>query len=559
MIVSGEAPERVVWQERTLSALLDLTAAAHGARTATIDGDERMTWGELRERVIAIAKGMLAVGLRPGDHVGLFLPNCAEFLILWLAAARIGAVTIPFNTRYGRFELEHVLRDSDARAIFLRDGFLNIDAAGLLAEIDPLSRPDEFPRLRHIRSIGAEGRWPSLDALAEEGAKVAREEVDSMARSVSPGDTAIIVYTSGSTGAPKGVMHSHNVLRNECAIAEWLAVDESSVILGHMPFFHVAGGFSALLPALLTGASVVFVDHWDPSAALRLIEERRISIFGGIATHYLDLVEHPGLADADLSSLKTGWMGGALNPRELIEAVHERLPLKVFPVYGMTETTSVTTYPRWHDPFEVYLAGQGVPISDFELKTIDVETGAELGPGESGEVCVRGHLVMQGYYKQPTATAEALDAEGWFHTGDVGRLAESGHLAIVGRTKDMFIVGGNNVYPAEIETTLLAFPEVTRAQVVAVPDERLGEVGFAFVQASEGEAPTEAALTEWARGRLAAYKVPRHWAFIDDWPLLENGKVDRLALQARAIEQLDLDELAERRLLKEPGTGGRAA
>lgn len=557
MIVSGSAPKRIVWTERTLVEQLAVTVAAHGERTATIDGESRRTWSELQARSRQIARGLLAASLRRGDHIGLFLPNCADFLSLWLAAAHVGAVAVPFNTRYGAFELEHILHDSDVRFLFLVDGFLSVDATELFDTVDPLSRPEEFPKLEQIYSLSGTSRWPTLDALIDLGSSISEESLDRAVAEVEPTDPTIVVYTSGSTGKAKGVVHSHNALRNECAIAEWLAVDEESVILGHMPFFHVAGGLSALLPPVLTGASIVFVDHWDPTTALELIERHRISAFGGIATHYIDLVSHPDLANYDLSSLRTGWMGGSMNPRELIESVQKSLPCKVFPVYGMTETTSATTYPRWDDPPEIFLSGKGFPISDFELKVVDVDTGEELDADQSGEVCVRGHLLMLGYYKLPEATAAVIDAEEWFHTGDVGRLDPSGHLAIVGRSKDMFIVGGNNVFPAEIEAALVAFSEVQHAQVVSIPDERLGEVGFAFIQPRSTSTPSEAELVEWSKQRLAGFKVPRHWDFVEDWPRLDNGKIDRIALQQRAVDSLDLDELAERRLLRDDGSGGR--
>ena len=554
MILKGLAPRRQIWQEGTLVEQLDETAEHHGDRIAFIDEGRTTTWAQMRDRSRAIARGMLAIGLARGDHVALWLPNRMDFLAIWLAAAHIGAVAIPINTRYREREFEHVLKHSDARLLFMVERFLSVDCAGILSAVAPLSRPDDFPRLERVFSLEDDTAESSVETLLALGNSVSDSDVDAAARDVRPVDTTTIIYTSGSTGVPKGVMHNHNVLRNECAITEWLDIDESSRILGHMPFFHVAGGLSALLPALITGAAVVLMDHWDPARALELIAEQKVTVFGGIATHFIDIVNYPRLTEHDISSLRTGWIGGSMNPRELMEAIQSRLRFRVFPAYGMTETTSVTTYPRWDDPLEVYLAGKGVPVSDFEVMVCDVEGGDELGPNDSGEVCVRGHPVMQGYYKMPDATAAAIDGDGWFHSGDIGRFDDAGYLSIVGRRKDMYIVGGNNVYPAEVEAVLVASNDVIHAQVVAVPDERLGEVGYAFVELVPGASLTTNSAIAFCRLRLADFKVPRHCAFVAQWPRLDNGKIDRPSLQARAIEALGLAELASRRLLRDDGS-----
>jgi acyl-CoA synthetase (AMP-forming)/AMP-acid ligase II len=552
MIVTGVPPQRYKWAEETLVDRLNSTAARFGDRLAFIDGPTVTTWAEVRERARALARGLLAIGIQRGDHIAIWLPNSAEFFIAWLASAHVGAVVIPVNTRYRQREFNYLVSHCDARVLFMIEGFLSHNYRRMVEE-GPVAQPDEFTRLEFIASFDSSGPGLTVDALVADGMGVTDEQLDSRARQVEPGDTTIIIYTSGSTGVPKGVMHSHNVLRNECAITEWLAIDENSRILGHMPFFHVAGGLSALLPALISGGSVVLLDHWDPSRALDVISEQRVSVFGGIATHFIDLINHPQLDAYDLRCLRTGWIGGSMNPREVLQAVHSRLAYQVFPVYGMTETASVTTYPRPSDELEVFLSGKGVPISDFEIKVIDVETGAELSSDASGEICIRGHVVMQGYYKMPEATAAVVDKDGWFHTGDVGRFDDDGYLSIVGRVKDMYIVGGNNVYPAEVEAVIASWEVVRHAQVIAVPDARLGEVGYAFIEAIDGEAPNLGAAIQYCESRMADFKVPRHWELVHAWPLLDNGKVNRVALQAAAIERLGLGDLAMRRLLRDDG------
>jgi fatty-acyl-CoA synthase len=324
-----------------------------------------------------------------------------------------------------------------------------------------------------------------------------------------------------------------------------MGFEPESRLLGHMPFFHVAGAFSGLLPALISGGAVVLLDHWDTRDALELIERERITVLNGIPTHFIDLLNAPELERYDTSSLRTGWIGGAANPPEVIDGVIEKLGVsRLLPVYGMTETTSVTTFPRPDDPRDVVLSGKGVPVSDFELKVVDLETGEELGVDAEGEVCVRGHSVMQGYYRDAAATGQVIDAAGWFHTGDLGVLDADGYLAITGRKSDMFIVGGSNVYPAEVELALAEHAEITQAYVVGITDHRLGEVGYAFVQRRSREL-SEVDVVEFCRNRLADFKVPRHVQFVDEWPLTATGKIQRFRLRELAAELGPTDRLAK--------------
>ena len=280
------------------------------------------------------------------------------------------------------------------------------------------------------------------------------------------------------------------------------------------------------------------MDHWDRTRALELIDREGITSFSGIPTHFIDLLTHPDRDSYDTSTLYSGWIGGASNPREVLEGAVKTLGVrKLYPVYGMTETTSVTTFPRPEDPLEVVFTGKGVPVSDFELKIVDTKSGTDLDAGVEGEVCVRGHCVMQGYYKNPEATAAVIDDDGWFHTGDLGVFDEAGYLAITGRKSDMFIVGGSNAYPAEIEAALSAHPGIVQAYVVGVPDGRLGEVGFAFVQ-RDGDGLDEAAVKAFAKARLADFKVPRHVTFVDAWPLTSTGKIERFRLKEMALQSV---------------------
>jgi fatty-acyl-CoA synthase len=532
MILTGTAPTTYPWKAWTIAGLLRETAEAHGDRLALINPDGRQhRWSEVHALSRSIAKGLAASGVKSGDHIGLWIGNQPEFLVLWLAAAHVGAITIPVSTRFTPHELAFVLGDCDPRVLFWQHDFLGRDNVATLAESETAYKA----RSDQLRVCADEPRDASsmdLDSLVRSGAYMTDEALDEITESVAPDDPTVVIYTSGSTGFPKGSLHSHNILRNECAITEYLATDTDSVTLGHMPFFHVAGGFSALLPALITGSRIVLMPKWDPTQALELIQEHRVTVFGGIATHYIDLLSHPRLKEFDVSSLRSGWIGGAFTPRQVMMGARDRLGYLPLPSYGMTETTSVTTFPKPTDPDELILSGRGTPIADFEVVVLNPETRAEAKIDEPGEVCVRGHIVMLGYLGRPDATAEVIDNDGWFHTGDTGVIGADGYLSIVGRIKEMFTVGGNNVFPIEIEKHLNDHPDVQQAYVVPVPDDRLGDVAFAFVEVMPSAPLDAAALHEYCRASLTSYKVPREFIFVDTWPTVESGKINKRQLKA---------------------------
>lgn len=533
MIVSGPPSRRYVWEPITIVEQLERTVTACGANEAVVGPERRLTWNELRDEARSFAKALVAAGIERGDHIAVWLPNQIEWVVAWFGAAYAGAVVIPINTRYKTEEVRYILRQSDSKLLLMRSSFLVIDFRPMLESLlRPSNAAEALTELRTVVTLGepAEDQVSLADFLAAIDS-VDDAELERRAGQVGYEDPTIIVYTSGTTGHPKGAVHSHRILRNECSITEWMDIGPESRILGHMPFFHVAGAFSGILPALTGGGAIVLMDHWDTDEALRLIRDERVTILNGIPTHFIDLLKHPALDQYDTSSLRAGWIGGAANPPEVIDGAMQKLGVRrLLPVYGMTETTSVTTFPRPDDPREIILSGTGVPVSDFEVMIADADTGEELGPNVEGEICVRGHCVMQGYYKNPEATHEVLGDDGWFHTGDLGMLNEAGYLAVTGRKSDMFIVGGSNAYPAEIELVLCGHPAVAQAYVVGVPDPRLGEVGFAFVQTHRGAAVSEAEIVQFCKGRLADFKVPRHVRFVDDFPLTATGKIQRFRL-----------------------------
>jgi fatty-acyl-CoA synthase len=544
MIVSGAAPTRYPYTACTIGSLVTGAAKQFGENLAIVDGGRRLTWADVDREVDAVARALYAEGIRHGDHMAAWLPNQLEWVLTWFAAARIGAVLIPVNTRYKLHEVDYILRQSDARLLIMRDKFLGIDFHEMLNDLCPhlaTTGPssERLPELRSIVVLGTapDGAQTWSDFLAA-GKDVDASVVRSAQELVSPDDPTIIVYTSGTTGHPKGALHSHRILRNEHSISEAMDISSSSVVMNHLPFFHVGGGFTGVLPPLITGGAMVIMDRWDVGQALRLIQDEGVTVFSGTPTHFIDVLNHPERIEFDISTLHSGWIGGANNPPQVLNDVVDVLGVdKLLPVYGMTETTSITTIPRLEDGRDVVLSGKGLPVSDFEVKLIAPDTGAELDPETEGEVCVRGHSVMQGYYKNEEATRRLIDDEGWFHTGDLGVLGEDGYLQITGRLTDLFIVGGSNAYPAEIESVLSKCPGVLQSYVVGVPHPRLGEVGYAFVQRSSRFDIDEDSLLAFCREHLANYKVPHTVVFVDEWPLTATGKIQRFVLKERAVDR----------------------
>jgi fatty-acyl-CoA synthase len=545
VIVTGDAGDRYPWEPITIAGLLERTAAEHGPREAMVQSDRRLTWAQARDAARRVGKAFIAAGVRPGDHVAVWVPNRIEWVLLWFGAAYAGAVVVTVNTRYKVEEVRYILGQSDARMLVMVDEFVGIDYLAMLARLCPdlaAGGPPnavELPELRSVVVLGAApaGTMTFADFLAAGDAAVGDEQLDATAAAVDVEDPTIVLYTSGTTGRPKGAVHSHRILRNEHSIAERMEIGRESRVMNHMPFFHVAGAFTGILPPLIAGGAMLIMERWDPGAALGLIERERATVFSGIPTHFIDVLNEPSLPDRDTSTLRSGWIGGANVAPEVVDGAIERLGMKgLLPVYGMTETTSITTMARMDDAREVVLAGKGRPVSDFEVKVADPDTGEALPAGRDGEVQVRGHLVMSGYYRNPEATAAAIEPDGWFRTGDLGRLDDAGYLSITGRKSDMFIVGGSNAYPAEIEIALSEHAAVKQAYVVGVPDARLGEVGFAFVELRQAGSATEEDIVRFCQARLADYKVPRHVRFVADWPLTAAGKIERYRLGELARE-----------------------
>ncbi len=534
------------WTGWTIGRALSRAARLWGDRPFLIDGARRLSFAETDREVDRHARGLLSAGLGRGDVIAIWLPNCVEWALLWLACARIGAAVVPINTRYRAAEVEYVLRQSRAAMLVMADRFWATDFLSVLRsflpEIDDERRrgtldPVRLPALRHVvlrgdAERGAAGSLASLltsgDALPEPILRAASDAVDAE-------DTTIIVYTSGTSGRPKGAMQAHRILRNGANIGRSRHYQAGDVVLGHMPFYHVAGSVATLIPALQFGQAVVLMHSWEPAEALALIETERVNVFGGIPTHFIDLLQTLGERRLSPDTIRSAWIGGAAVPPDVARRAVDRLGVhSLAAVYGMTETGGATTYTEWGAPIELVCANKGKQIGDFELIVADPLTGARLPACAEGEVRVRGYLVMQGYFDDEEATNAAITPDGWFRTGDLGRLGADGNLAITGRLKEMFIVGGTNAYPAEIENFIAEHPAVAQAVVCGVPDTRLGEVCFAFVEPRPDAALNPDEVIAFCRSRMADYKVPRFVHVVGELPRTATNKIERHTLQAMA-------------------------
>jgi len=516
----------------SIPAMVRDSARRFGDAEAVVDGDRRITFSELADRVTLTARALAAVGVAPGDRVAVWAPNSLEWIVAGLAITTAGGVLVPINTRFRGAEAAYVLARSRARLLFTVRGFLDTDYPALLA-----SSGVELPDLTQTVLLAGEPGDGAIgfDELLARADAVPPGEIDARVDAIGPGDPCDVVYTSGTTGNPKGVVMTHGqTLRAYNDWCTWVDVRAGDRYLIANPFFHIFGYKAGILAAVMRGATILPVAVFDAGEVLELVEREHVTVLPGPPTLYHSLLEHPDRSKRDLSSLRAMTTGAADIPVDLIRRIHEELPFeRIRTGYGLTEAGTVTG-TRPDDDYELIATTVGVALPGVEVRTVD-QSGADTPVGEPGEVLVRGDIVTRGYLDDPEATAAAIDAEGWLHTGDLGTLDASGYLRIVGRIKDMFIVGGFNAYPAEIENLLLRHPRIAQAAVIGVPDDRLGEVGKAFVVLSAGPSIDASEIIEWSRGEMANFKVPRSVEFLDELPLNATGKVMKDELRARAL------------------------
>jgi fatty-acyl-CoA synthase len=541
----------------TLPAALDATVARHGDRDAVVFPKLglRWTWRAFAAEVERAARGLLALGIRPGEHVAVWATNVPEWVVLQQATARIGAVLVTINPAYRTHELKFVLHQCDAVALFLVDQFKSSDYFAMLAEICPelaTSPPGQlaaaaFPRLRTVVTLKGTPPagcldWPALLAAAE---TVPATEVAAIQATLRPDDPINIQYTSGTTGFPKAAMLSHrNLLLNAYYVGGCQNFTERDRLCIPVPFYHCFGCSMGTLGCTVHGAAMIVPgEYFQPEDTLDAIERERATSVYGVPTMFIAELASPTLPGRDLSSLRTGIMAGSPCPIETMRQVVDRLGIREITIaYGQTESSPVITQTRTDDPLEVRCETVGRPIPGIEVKLIDPASGREVGEQTPGELCVRGHVVMLGYYHQPEATAEAIDADGWLHTGDIATRLPTGYYRITGRIKDMVIRGGENIYPREIEEFLFTHPAVEQAAVVGVPDPKYVEELCAWVKLKPDAAVTADELRTYCRDHLAHYKTPKYVQFVAAFPQTVTGKIQKFKIREQAIRDLGLDE-----------------
>jgi fatty-acyl-CoA synthase len=530
--------------------LTDAAAARWGDREALVFRDRRYTFRQIAAEVDRVARGLIAVGVRPREKVAIWLLNCPEWIFAMFALAKIGAVHVPINTRFRTVDLAQVLERSNTTTLITHDVSGPVDYLGMVRELAGLDDAGGLRRVRSARLPDLERvivvsdrthagvwNWPELlaSASAVDAVALAAREA-----AVRPGDTVFIMYTSGTTGFPKGVMRDHTLLAHLVDRYRRLQSTERDVFVNYLPLFHIFGYIDGPLGSLLTGYRQILTDAFDPDEALDLIEREGATHVDGFDTHLKLLIDAQEARPRNLTTLRTGVIaGGAASATPLVYRARTVLaPLRHLTAYGMTEVGATISLSFLDSTEEQACEASGAPCEGFEVRVIDPETGRDQPRGAPGEVVVRTRYLMQGYYRDPEATARAVDADGWFHTGDAGVLRADGHLRFVGRYKDMIKVGGENVDPTEVESYLATYPGVRQAAVVSYPDARLGEVGVAFVQRAPGGAPAADDLIAHCRGRIASFKIPRHVFVVDELPMTSSGKVQKARLRDEARERL---------------------
>ena len=526
--------------EQTIGDNLEATVAKFGHREALVVPHQniRQTYREFNSTVDQVAKGLMARGIEIGDRVGMWSPNFAEWTYTQYATAKIGAIQVNVNPAYRTSELEYALEQSGCKMLITMTEYLTSTYRDMVEEVSP-----RVPGLESVVYFDTED-WQQLK---DDGAAVSDEAFRERASSLSAHDPINIQYTSGTTGFPKGATLSHaNILNNAQFVGAACAYDETDRVAIPVPFYHCFGMVMGNLGCTVVGATMVIpCPTFDPRAVLQVCHDEACTSLYGVPTMFIAELGVPELASFDLSHLRTGIMAGSPCPVEVMRRVIDEMNMsQVTIAYGMTETSPVSTQTSATDSVEVRVSTVGRVLPHAESKIVDPETGETVERGEGGEYCTRGYHVMLGYWNNDKLTREAIDEDGWMHSGDLATMDEDGYVNIIGRIKDMIIRGGENLYPREIEEFLLTHEAVVDAQVIGVPDERYGEELMAWVQLAAGTSLTEDELRAHCRGKIAHFKIPRYISFVDDFPMTVTGKVRKIEMREKAIADLGLDVAA---------------
>lgn len=515
------------------------------------DRNLRFSYAEFNERVNKLAKGLMYMGVTPGDKVGVWANNVPDWTTFMFATAKIGAILVTINTNYKLAELEYLLQNADINTLCLIDGYRDSDYVNMVFELVPELKTqsrenlnsEKFPKLKNVVFIGQQkhrGMYNTAELILL-GEHLDDLELEVVKSEINTHDVVNMQYTSGTTGFPKGVMLSHhNILNNGYSAGQCMKYTADDRLLLCVPLFHCFGCVLAVCAIVSHGASMVITEDFDPLMVLASVEKEKCTAIYGVPTMFIAELNHPMFDMFDLSSLRTGIMAGALCPIETMNQVMTKMHCKdIIIVYGLTEGSPGLTATRTHNSSEVRATTVGFELPNIEVKIIDPATGNECDDEVQGEVCCRGYNVMKGYYKNEEATLNAIDAEGWLHSGDLGVKTKDGFFKITGRIKDMIIRGGENIYPREIENYLYNLLEIESVEVVGVPSKKFGEQVGAFIKLKAGQSLNEETVQEFCRGQIARYKIPKYIFFIDEYPMTASGKIQKYKLKDIALEKLN--------------------
>ena len=538
--------------EKTIGKYFDETVAEYPDALALVSRHQgvRWTYRELQLQVDALAAGLLNLGIEPGDRVGIWAPNCYEWVLTQFATARMGAILVCLNPAYRSSELEYALNRVECKAIVLAEKFKTSDYHKILRELAPEVASSEagklqsaaLPHLRTVISLSQAGQ-PGMFCFAEvciAGSDADRARLQEITGQLNPHDPINIQFTSGTTGNPKGATLSHyNILNNAVMCAENMGLGVEDRLCIPVPLYHCFGMVLGSLVCACSGAAAVYPDEaFDPLTTLAAVEEERCTALHGVPTMFIAELDSPEFDRFDVSCLRTGIMAGSTCPVELMNRVREQMNMGAILIgYGQTETSPINHMTLPDDPVRKRVESVGRPVPHCEIKIVD-ESGNVVAIGEKGEICARGYNVMQGYWNDPERTRDTIDEDGWLHSGDIGVMDADGYTQVTGRIKDMIIRGGENVYPREVEEFLYSHPDILEVQVFGIPDERLGESVCAWIQPREGSSLEEESIKEFCRDKIAHFKIPRHVRFVDEFPMTVTGKMQKFVMREMMSEQL---------------------
>ena len=529
------------FQKRRIGDLPKRAAALWGERLALVHEGRRFNYRELDREVDRVAKGLMALGIRPGEKVATWMTNCPELVFLTYAVTKVGGVLVPLNTRYRTADMGYTVAQSDSVLMIAIEKSGPVDyremleaaLAGFRRDGEQISHPD-YPKLRQTVMLGAPlEHGLGWDDMIAAGEKVSDDDLAERAAAVDPDAPWVIAYTSGTTGNPKGVLHSHICLRMiQERVLLW-SYSENDIHICYLPLFHLYGVSEVMLMAIMAGSAMIVTTTFDPDEAMNLIEKEKVTVVHGFDTHFADLLKAKAKLGTDTSSLRLGTFPSGVDNSIPVARRAEKELCHIVSGYGMSETWAYITSSRLMDPLEMRTDGSGVPMPDIEVDIVDPETGEPSEVDQPGEIRVRGYSITQGYYNKPEATADSIDEDGRFKTGDMALWRADGIMRFMGRYKDMLKVGGENVSPAEVEAYLMELSGVSQAAIVGQPDERLAEVPVAFIVPERGANLTETSVIEHCKGKIASYKIPRRVIFTDGLPMTPSGKIQKYKLRSQ--------------------------